>query len=374
MVHSAYGRRTDKKLNIITGYQASIVPGSVIAVLFKADLRSLNGVSPPSNSSVVLSGPKKTLLAISVQGATTVDQCSGLELRAIVLSPRPLVFTWRCLNDAEFDSFLVTVSGSALILAAGAPEMGVVDKTFEIAVSATDFMGSTSSKIVLKVHKQSWPTPQIQFSPPSLSTTREKPILVRGQAIFSSCPVDQDDLEFSWRFISGPVDFPVSALSSKIPQIYIPPNTLSAGSTYILGLQVSMRSDLSQMSEGTFFLHIGRRKLVATMDCGSSIRISTNSVLALSALGSVDPDQLTMISDDPPLAYTWTCLTSEGVLTVPCRDQTGSPLSLPREGSFSLDSSTLLPADAPYIFQATIRKRWMSPATAAVSVFVLSPA
>jgi hypothetical protein len=89
-----------------------VIPGSNLAILPAAGLRSLNRLSMPSASSVVVTAPARVQPVAIVKSVDVIDACSALEIRATVASPRPLVsYSWRCLNDADFDGYLSTVAG-----------------------------------------------------------------------------------------------------------------------------------------------------------------------------------------------------------------------------------------------------------------------
>ena len=365
----------NNQLNIFLGGQASVVPGSSLNILPAGTLRSINSISLASAAFAVITAPVLVPPTVIVKSIDVIDVCSALEIRTTVASPRPLIsYMWNCLNDPVFDSFLSSVAGPVLSLASGTPQMQTVDKTYSIAFSATDFLGSTTAQVVINVLKQSAPAPQVQFNPPSLSINRNQPVLVRGQAVFTSCPVDQGDLRFSWRLVSGPSDFPVVALSAPIPQIYVPSDSLTAGATYILGLKVSIAENSAQVSEGLFVLQVGYQLLVAVIDGGSSMLVSASSKLELSAENSYDPD-LNFESDSPAsnssLSFSWQCTTNDGYVTTPCRNLYGVPLNLAPSARIEIFGGSLTPLDAPYIFTVTVTKGARAPATASMPVFVV---
>ena len=365
----------NNQLNIFLGGQASVVPGSSLNILPAGTLRSINSISLASAAFAVITAPVLVPPTVIVKSIDVIDVCSALEIRTTVASPRPLIsYMWNCLNDPVFDSFLSSVAGPVLRLASGTPQMQTVDKTYSIAFSATDFLGSTTAQVVINVLKQSAPAPQVQFNPPSLSINRNQPVLVRGQAVFTSCPVDQGDLRFSWRLVSGPSDFPVVALSAPIPQIYVPSDSLTAGATYILGLKVSIAENSAQVSEGLFVLQVGYQLLVAVIDGGSSMLVSASSKLELSAENSYDPD-LNFESDSPAsnssLSFSWQCTTNDGYVTTPCRNLYGVPLNLAPSARIEIFGGSLTPLGAPYIFTVTVTKGARAPATASMPVFVV---
>ncbi len=361
-------------LNLFTGRRATVIPGSNLVILSAAGLRSLNRLSMPSVSSAVVTAPARVQPVAIVKSVDVIDACSALEIRATVASPRPLVsYSWRCLNDVDLDGYLSTVAGPMVSLAAGTPEMQTVDKAYIIAFSAVDFLGSSTSQIVVKVFKQGSPAPQVQFNPPSLSITRNKPVLVRGQAVFSSCPVDQGRLSFTWRLISGPANFPAASLGAVIPQIYVPPGTLTAGSTYVLGLRVGNAGDSSQVSEGRFVLQVGNQLLVASIEGGSRRFVSFSSELILSAARSFDPDVSgsgTLLESNQSMSFSWECSVTEDSLRSPCRTRLGTLLAMPEQARIEIVGGVLNPLDVPYEFTATVAKRGRAPSSASMQVHV----
>ena len=126
--------------------------------------------------------------------------------------------------------------------------MTTLDKKYEILVYVRDFLGSQSEKMIAQVLKKGSSTPQIQFNPPSMTTTRDKEVMIKGEAVFSACPVEKSDLEFSWRQVSGP-SVPESLLKTPLPQLQIPRDTLKEGSTYQFALKFSISTDRSKGSE-----------------------------------------------------------------------------------------------------------------------------
>jgi hypothetical protein len=366
----------DDELNVYLGQQATVVPGSILAIAAAGGLRSSNGLSVASSSNIAVTAPSRVKPSVIINSVDVIDPCSALEIRATIASPRPLTsYTWMCLNDAALNSYLSSVTGGILSLRAGTPEMQTADKTYSIAFSATDFLGSSTDKVVMNVFKQAVPAPQVQFSPTSLFITRDQPVFVRGQAAFSSCPVDQNELTFSWRLVLGLSDFPSSSLNSKIPQIYVPPGKLTAGSIYVLGLQVRNARDASQSSEGQFVLQVGYQLLVAIIDGGSHLVVSSDTMFTLSAANSYDPDAGSNSKDQNgniSLGFSWQCTVSDGLLTRPCRDLQGATLNLGNAAQVKILGNTLAPVDAPYVFTVTITKLGRAPATASMPVYIVA--
>jgi hypothetical protein len=368
---------SDDQLAVYLGPDATVTPGSLIRISVGSGLRSINGISGLSFASTVVTAPFRVAPSVLVQGVETIDACSDLYVYATVASPRtPLAYSWSCLNDPEFDSYLTFVSGPVLKLASGTPQMKILNKSYSIAFAATDFLGSVSQQVLINIFKQSTPTPQIQFVPPYLTTTRDSSVLIRGQAVFSSCPVDQKELNFTWRLVQGSGDFPQSALDLSIPQLYLPPNSLTAGVTYILGLRVSVPGDASMTSEGMFVMQVVYHPLIAKINGGTSLLVSFMASFSISASSSYDPDDDGLRSTgrnlSESLQFSWSCLVSDGSSrSKTCRNQNGVLLSFPASPTLLIPPFLLAPLDSPYIFAVTVSKPGRSSGTASMPVYVV---
>ena len=365
----------DDQLDFFPGQHASIIPGSIIAIQPAALLRSSNQLSRATSSTAVVSAPVLVQPPVTLKSIDVIDACSSLEIRASVASPRPLTScTWTCLNDPAFDNYLSSVTGPTLALAPGTREMQTFDKIYQIAFSALDFLGTSTQTVVVSVFKQSLPAPQVQFDPPLVSITRNQPVFIRGQAVFSSCPVDQGQLRFSWRVIYGPPNFPASSLNVRIPQIFVPANSLAAGATYILGLKVLNAADPSQVSEGQVVIRVGYQLLFATIDGGSNLVVPSSSKFALSAARSFDPDDTASGNTGQLLNFSWQCTVMDDSVMQLCTSIDGSVLKLPARAYFEFSGNMLNPSDTPYVFTVSVAKTGHALATASVPVFVVSDA
>ena len=226
----------------------AIRPNDVLSVRPNS-LKSLNRISSFSSATSIIARPLiVSPPEVSVKGTDTIDPCSSLEVRVSVLSPRPASVSWTCLNDPDFSSYLATVSSSTLFISTGTSPMTTFPKTYVIEINVVDFLGVSAPPKIFRVLKKGTAVPQMEFNPPTVETLRNKEILIKGETVFSACPVEETDVTFSWRQVSGPTQLPASLLSTQIPQLLIPPNTLPAGSVYQLGLFAAM-SDVSQSSE-----------------------------------------------------------------------------------------------------------------------------
>ena len=226
---------SDSTLSIIIGSRFSIKPGSVVAIRKEAGLRSVNGVSDISSASATVQGPSKVEASaiLELRGPETIDACSVLELDAFALdasSAGHITYTWRCLNDASLDALLVTANGPSLKLAAAAPEISSVGKSYEMMVLGTDSFGGTRGPAVFSVYQQGWPVPSVSFFPLASSGINfGVPVLVRGEVAFSRCPVATGSFKFAWQVLAGNASsFQQIVAESKIPQVLLSPTTYSS--------------------------------------------------------------------------------------------------------------------------------------------------
>jgi len=339
-------------------------------------VRSINLISSASSASGVVSEPLiKIPPAVTVKGASVVDPCGDLELICSVASPRPPSYFWECLNDVTLNKFLSVQSLATLRLNSGTKEMATLDKSYEIRVTVTDFLGSTNVA-VQEVFKKSSASPLLQFSPVSLATTRDKEILIKGETVFSSCPIETGQLSYKWRKVSGGA-FPAKYFATPasgivLPQLQVAPNELVAGSTYELALRVQLGTDASQSSEAFFVLSIGYQDLIPRISGGAKVQASASMALALSGAESLDPDLLSTV--DQGLSYAWGCSrTSTSGIVSRCRNATDDlPISLPSTKVIDIRADSLLASSIPYTFTLTVSKAGRSPATSTKLVEVLS--
>jgi cysteine-rich repeat protein len=348
---------TPSKIRVFLGLKATVLPGDSLGISSTANVRSSNGISKASGASVRIGSalaPSKPLL--SVIGTTQVDQCGNLEIRAAVTSAREdsVIYTWRCTNDEELDRYLRTLTGRIFASGAGTPELTTSDKQYIITCQATDFLGGVSDVATAEVLKSSLPLPQVVFTPPSVSITRNQEALVLAEAFFSSCPVDDtSSLSFAWEQTSGPSQIPgISA--TTIPQLRIAPNVLQAGGVYKLKLTVSMPGIAS--SSGELVISAGYQTLFATISGGSGIVASSSSPTSLSALGSRDPE--VPAGEPQNLAYSWRCSMFDGFRFSACRDSSGKLLDLSSStpGLVTVPSGLVPTQEQPYLFTVTVSK------------------
>ena len=361
--------KTDESMTIFLGdvqgdvdrgaltWDKVIKPNDILAVRPDA-LKSRNQVSAASVSTSVVARPLVVVPPpISVKGTDTIDPCSSLEVRVTVLSPRPATISWSCTNDQDFNRYLQTLSAFTLQLSEGTSQMTTFPKEYVIEISVVDFLGVTSAPRIFRVLKKDSAVPQMQFSPPIVETVRSKQVMIKGETVFSACPVEETDISFSWRQLSGPscCPIPASVFDTNKPQLLLPANLLPPGSVYQLVLRAAMQ-DVSQSSESVVTVMVGFQPLVAIISGGT--QVSELAPVKLSAADSKDPD----IDPTAPqgLTYSWECSFLEDGERFSCRDSAGAAIVLPRNqptaDTISIDPGVLPAMESEYIFSVTVQK------------------
>ena len=359
--------KTDSEASIVLGRGAIIVPGDSVSI---KSVRSRNKVSQPSSASAVIAAsPDTPVPLLKVRAPAEVDPCSPLELLGVAESPRTLIYTWRCLDDETLNAALELVPGDTVTLAAGTPEMPGIDRSYTITVRVTDFMGIQSEEVAVMVYKKSTAGPSIIFSPSSLSTFTSEPVLIRAEAVYSSCPVAKEAMVFSWSQLSGP-----SAVDTKylLPQaqLAIPKHVLKSSSSYEFQVQVSMLSDPSIQSLGTFTVLVKSLPLSARISGPTDV--SNLADFALDGSKSKDLD-LDDSLPDQGLEFSWRCTLLNDGHTDVCRTEKGTELALAQTATLTVAAGTLLPTSIhPYIFTMTVSKVAKAPSSFSVSVTVLN--
>ena len=368
------------QLFITLGPGATVQPNNYLQFLSER-IQSANGLSPLADAIISYINPPILVLppVISVTGPTTVDPCASFVAYASGVSPRDLSFQWSCQNDPNLDTILRNLSPSSEVqLAQGTPEMSTLDKTYIISVTATDFLGTSSAPVTLQVLKKSTAAPTVVFWPPAISIFSNQPAILSSVAEFSSCPVPQDQLVFTWSFVSGPLisDATLVLVSSwSSPQAFVPANSLSAGGTYVFSVKLQAGGDASKFSEASISVSVGYLPVTATIAGGSVVQRSTSSSFTLDASGSRDLD----IPPSQPqgLVFSWACSVSDGSSFTPCTDQTGMPLLIPPTSSFTVNAGSLvLSTGFPYVFSVTVQDsaRKKAPSSAQLSVYIVAAA
>ena len=359
--------RSNRILGLFLDSDATVTPGSSLKLDPRGGLKSANEVSTASDAAARCSVPEVVVPpAVEIKAAETIDPCASLEIRATAISPRPPTYIWSCRNDEYFNEFLSTQSGDTVYLPSGTSAMRTMDKKYHISVSVRDFFGTLSPAASASVLKKGTPTPQIQFNPPTERTTRDREVLIRGEAVFSTCPVPEEDLSFTWRQVSGPA-VPKKLLTTPLPQLQIPANTLKEGSVYQFALRLQMSTDSSKSSESIFVLNTGYQGLQAALAGGASTTISSSASIFLSAAASRDLD----LDDtqDQGLSFSWTCKFTVNGFDNDCRNGTEA-FGLPARAEVSISPGMLPAAEFPYVFTVTVSKAGRSPVKTSKKVYI----
>ena len=356
-----------RELIIYTGFGAAVVPGSTLKVL---NIQSLGGISDMSSLDVTVMPPEiSSAPIVSLQGPAVIDVCSPLQISALSQSPRPLIFTWSCMNDEGLNAVLSGVSGSLISFPEGTPSMQASDKNYTISVQGTDFLGVRSALISIFVFKKSSPVPSFTFSPPSLQILRSQVVDVKGNAEFSSCSNAKTKILFSWIQLSGPSIIPDKYMAS-FSQLIIPGNVLREGSSYTVALIAKMSEDPSQTSRAQYTIKVLTQSSIAQVSGGGG-EIWAGSPFLLNASGSMDLDLESWMPQG--FDYSWSCdVQDDSGLRNICFSAEGLPLVLSSTPQILISANALPPSvdNIPYRFTVTVSKHGKIPATASTNIYV----
>uniref|UniRef100_A0A7S0MAX3 GAIN-B domain-containing protein n=1 Tax=Cryptomonas curvata TaxID=233186 RepID=A0A7S0MAX3_9CRYP len=371
---------SDQQQLVITLASGATVQPNDFLTLLPGRIQSANGLSPFIDAvDIYLNRPSLVLVPmINVAGPTTIDPCSPLTLYASGVSPRELTFQWSCSNDQKLDDVLRNLSPSTIIqLPQGTPDMTTLDKVYIISVTATDFLGTRSSPATIEVLKKGTAAPNVVFWPQSLVIFSNQPALLSSVAQFSQCPVPQDDLRFTWRFVTG------TALSSSVqrlvrswssPQVFLPPNSLDAGGTYVFGVRLQAGGDSSKFSDATVSVVVQFLPVLAQIAGGDLFERSVLRSWSLDASPSRDLDKRPR--QQQGLDFSWACNVFDGASLSPCTDKSGLPLVLTTKFQvLNITANVMAPTtDTPYLFSVTVQDSAgkKQPNTAQVSVYLFS--
>ncbi len=96
-------------LIVLFGPSATLVPGDTLTltanIIKSANLVSL--ASPSMTVTVLAPAALRPLSLVAIRGPSEIDTCSLYDITVDAVSPRPLIYRWRCLDDADLDGFLV---------------------------------------------------------------------------------------------------------------------------------------------------------------------------------------------------------------------------------------------------------------------------
>jgi len=371
-------------LFILLGSGATISPGDKVR-LRRNSLKSVNEFSEASIAETIVSAPEfATVPFVTISGSDSIDPCSSLELYARADSPRALSFTWSCKNDDNVNRALRTIISSNVFLASGTKCMQVLDKTYTIVVTATNFLGATSAAVEFNVLKKGSPAPLLTFDPPALSITRDQAALIKVVATFSLCPIEKGKLVFQWSLLSVSDRRELSidkqdAFNFEGSQLRIAEDTLDAGMSYSIGVKAYMENDPSKTTESEYLLSVQNRPLVLSILGGTQLSATTQRALVLDATKSGDPD-FHGGQQDTELRFVWSCSILDGSIAVPCRYKNGTLLSndLTPQATVTLTQHQLsnlhVTGDNPYVFQVQMMKTTKTPVSFRMPVTLVEQA
>jgi hypothetical protein len=306
--------------DIVSGDVLSILPGSIVPF----DLFPISNVALFPTVSAIPSAFRRP--TVEIRGTQYVEGCSSADpavISAVASSPRPFAsVTWSCPScsrnaAAPLISFLSSSKRLSITIPADIISISKcqVDSPCGIVVEVVDFGARSSESKPFFIYANQNAVPDLQFVPLDfIRYTSDMTILLRTRFKFSTCFGDTLSVPvFSWS-ISPP---PASNVTSSIPRLFLPPNSLLPGQ-YQVTVTVLLNGAMVSAEQP---LVIYQRPIIASLSAPNFV--SSRSNITLDASRSRDLE----ISNRPSrtLRFTWTCIYENQ----PCLDSFGRRLLLP---------------------------------------------
>jgi len=308
-----------RSFSISFGQNAQVRKGSPIAVC-KGLLQNAVRNSKAVSGSVFLLLPTNVVKpALVINAPLKIASCDALQIDASSSygnGGRAMVFSWGlALGPINRGSVMN-------VLSALPSEQSVVDlpkssllpgETYVFTLTVRNFIDmETSASVSVTIAGDE--TPQLYIAGNSVFTVRgSKALTLRGRASISPCAISQTAVAFTWTQAGGPqfLTWP-SPKTANTASLYLPPNSLAVGQTYVLRLNGVLQNNPSAYSFAEVTITVAASPMIAVIQ-GGNRSYSENIDLELDASGSIDPD-----SSDEPFSFAWQCEPS------PCfEDRTG---------------------------------------------------
>ena len=74
--------------------------------------------------------------------------------------------------------------------------MSTFPKEYALEVNVVDFLGVSSETKIFRVLKKATASSRMKFNPPTVETLRNNEVLIKGETVFSVCPVEETEVNF----------------------------------------------------------------------------------------------------------------------------------------------------------------------------------
>jgi len=377
--------RTPSEVAVYLGFRATVKPTDILE-LSTAFSPTTPGIinqtltSGRSTGSITVSfptvAPRPTLV---LKAPRFISKCDSLVIDAsgsYGASGRDLKFSWGMMpnvpNERQISTILQTATEAGNVNRVEiANELLAQDLTYTFFVEVRNFL-DTFSQQSLQVTRKSSPIPRLTIEgDPVIRVFRSADLYIPVTVSVPSdgtqdCVLDLtgQKISFTWSFDTSQSTrstFPLDPATKNSRILYIPPNTLSAGSTYYLKVVgvVEGRPELS--AEGLAVVQVKYEPMVVELEMPTEI--TTKDDLSLSTARSFDPNDPAppgAPTEAPfgPFLFAWSCnpvVNDVAIGTAGCFDDATGLLAPPPESfSINIPAGTLLPGT--YQFTVTARK------------------
>jgi len=317
----------------------------------------------PAQSVTVTESNKPVIPSAQIAGPNIADQCADLTLTGIAFNTAGLNTKYSWSTPLESGALITaTFTDNKMIIPSSQLVSLTPGHSYAFRLIVTNLFGHVSNSISHAVTIINTPAPQIDPRDlAELFTYRTRPVQLSVRAMPSACvSMQNQQITYSWDIQPA---LSISSLSSST--LFVPPNTLSASSSYIFTVTASMAANPSFTSSVSVGVDVGRSPLRAII-IGASHRIYRyDAPINLDASLSMDPDDM-----HTPLSYNWTCTVAfDGT---PCLNGSSQDQVFTSNAPFLSLPGGLL---APNLYTFLVRVADMSdstrhPAFAAVTVTV----
>ncbi len=268
-----------------------------------------------SHTVTVWNDPAPAAPEASLVGATVVGICEPLVLDASASKGTQLSYRWRCLNDDDLNDVLKTALEPTISIPPSLL-LSKQDVAFLIAVSVTDFVGTTSSPRLVHVYRSSSPLPTVFIdSDLEIFVESDEGVSLYGKVEFSSCS-EPSPMEFTWFGGQDGGDLPELGTHSMTgvgvrdileqyelggKDLHIYPNVLTPGQSYRFELLGAPLGEPWYAGSASVIVHVLLPALLAEIDGGDSRDVSNLKDIVLDGSKSHDPS-------GHLLKYDWSCV------------------------------------------------------------------
>jgi len=284
------------------------------------------------------------------EGPNTIGPCDDLELSIMDPTPRAR-YTWICLNDPQLTAAALDRKVDSQTVRFLSGDFKPINGPYKFILSAVSIFGSSANSSVLEVFRSPAAIPKIISS--TLSAFVTSPIVLQALVEFSSCPVKDGKIIFSWSASEDSAALADVLKKTLSSTLLIPSNMLEAGRSYRFTCSVYKDDEPSKTNSATYTVTTLQSPLKVSISGGNRVA-SVQSSVTLDASASFDPD-IVGLNATVGLRFSWRCRMVRNQESSQCRDVKGTLLNLTNTPILRF-SSDILAAETLYQFDLDVAK------------------